>query len=334
MKRKISSLSSSCVLKRLRRPRTVAVRNFWSFPRLVTSGALQHLNFKEKLLFRESSSLIRFHVDDNIRRELIRRIKSFSASENLTHEKILVLSIEQYTRMNFNPPYICTLIEKTKNISASCNSIWRELETPARIEDKEKLLRVFYDDVDKYFGEKEKKIAFTLTVLRMLKALSSKYTCVHPSNRKSCLRFNFVLENLFFAIPFYNYVFDWFSFDRDWIQILLLLTKFLEIKAVSAIQNDQLTTWVDFMRPMNFELASVIFGERNPFTNRSKSPSRVKCCFSFKSDRRMTAAIKEFVITEKFDWERVAKDFTVDCKFSTSGANVCKPLKSSRLVRL
>lgn len=322
MSRQISSSSSNCLVHVSRRSRTVVVRNIWSLPRLVTSGIFQHLTFEDKLSLRKSSSNIRCHIDDHIRRELIKWIKSSKTSVEFTHMKILVLSIEQFTKTEFNPPYIFTLIEKTEMVTRSFNSIWRELEAPARLEDKEKLLKAFYEEADKFYGEKEKKIVFTLTLLQIMKALSgSKYTCVHPFNRKSSLRIDCVFECIFFAIPFYNYIFDWFSFDRDWIQILLLLIKFMEIK----VNND--ATFVKFMRPVNFENATVIYGTRNPFTKRSKTPSKVKCCFTFTAEPSMTAEIKKFIETEEFDWENVSEEFNVNCKFSTVRAKVCKSIE-------
>jgi hypothetical protein len=92
-------------------------------------------------------------------------------------------------------------------------------------------------ETDKNFNEKEKKVLFMLTILKMLKLLDPSFSLVHPFNRKAKLRINFSVSQLFFAVPFYNFAYDWFEFERDWIQVLLVITKFLEIKAVIGISH-------------------------------------------------------------------------------------------------
>lgn len=246
-----------------------------------------------------------------------------TASDALTHDQILLLSVEQFTKMNFCPPYVLILIERTRNIAESCDNMWREYITPQRIEEKEKLLEIFYEEANRCFAEKEKKMIFTLTMLKLVKALSdSKFVSVHPFNRKDNLRLHFNLHDAFFAIPFYNFIFDWFSFERDWRKMLLLMTKMLEIKAASQRSND--VKWVNFPRPMNFKHATVIFARKNPFSKRAKSPSRVKCCICMQADRGMISAIKDFMETAEFDWEKIASDFSVNFEFANFRSKVCE----------
>lgn len=300
-----------------------ASRRFSSLPRLVTSIIFQNLQEEEKLQLRATSSQIKLHVDDHIRREFIKWKQSLKKSDTLSHKEVLLLSIEQFTNVNFTPPYVFALIDKTANIASSSDGIWSDLQTPINVEERDKLLKIFYEEADKALNEKDKKIIFTLTLIGMLKALGdSQFTATHPSNKKASLRLEFQFNELFFAIPFYNYVFDWFSFDRDWIQMLLLVTKFLEIKAAVAKRDD--AAWVNFLRPMNFEQASVIFGRKNPFTGRAKTPSRAKCRFIINADREMIGEIKKFIETGEFDCAKVAKHFSVYCQLSCLRTKVCE----------
>lgn len=272
---------------------------------------------------RQSSFQLRLHVDDHIRRQFVKWKMSLKQSEKLTHQRILLLSIEQFTKLNFNPPYLIKLIERTESIAEYADSIWKDVDCPIRIERKEKLLQAFYEDTITVFDKRDKKILFTLTLLRMLKALSgSKFKKIHPFNRKNALRVEFTFTDVFFMIPYYNYVYDWFSFDRDWISMLLLFTKFLEIKA--AVQQDENVTWVNLIRPMNFENASVIFGRKNLLRSRAKTPAKVSCYLSLDGDQEMINSIKDFLETDEFDWTKVADKFHVSCKFTSHHTKVGK----------
>lgn len=320
MNRKISSKSSSN-LQRRSSSRVFVPRNFSALPRLITSQILKNLELPEKLALRECSSGTKCHIDDHIRRKFIEwKRRAEEENEEFSHNKILLLSIEQFTALNFYPPYVLTLIDKAEKVRLSYESMWREYETPIRIEEKENLLRVFFEEADKTFDEMEKKIIFTLTMLQMLKALDPNFKMVHPFNRKARLRLDFKFQHLFFALPRYNFVFDWFSFDRDWIQMLLLLSKVLEIKAAES--NSQLK-WVDFIRPINFKKVTVFFGRKNP-CKRVKSTSKVKSKMYLIADREMITEIKTFMTTGIFDWKKIAKEFSVECKFSCIRSKVCE----------
>jgi hypothetical protein len=287
--------------------------DFSSLPRVVTSLVFQHLNFGDKKTLRESSRAVKFHVDDHIRRKYLQwRKKTTLSAEKLSHEKILLAAIDQFVALNFHPPYILTLIEKTLNIATSCGNIWREYGTPMKIEEREKLLRIFYEESDKIFNEKEKKILFTLTILEMLKLLDPNFSLVHPFNRKTKLRISFSVFQLFFAIPFYNFAYDWFDFDRDWVQVLLVITKFLEIKAAIAISNH--VRWVNLVKPVVFEFASIFFGKKNPCSRFNTVP-RVKSTFRISADRDMIGEIKRFLESGEFDWTKAADCFRCDFKF-------------------
>lgn len=292
---------------------------FTRLPRLITSQILQNLDTNEKLALRECSSEIKCHVDDHIRRKYMKWKNS--VDEELTHNKLLLLSIGQFTAMDFIPPYVLKLIEMTESIASSFNNLWPEQKTPVLIEEKEQLLRVFYEEVDKTFDEKSKKIMFTLTLLEMLKTLDSSFTTAHPFNFKARLRLNFNFQDLFFAVPFYNYVFDWFSFDRHWIQMLLMLIKFLEIKV--AVNTDSQTKWANFIRPMNFEGTSVLFGRKNPF-NRTRMPSKVKVNLEITAEKEMLAEFISFMTTGEFNREKTSDKFKINCRFSCFRSKVCK----------
>lgn len=294
-----------------------------SFPRVVTSLIFQNLDLKDILNIRESSPGAQIHVDDHIRRRYIKWKQKSPKSESLSHDEILLLSVDQFAQNSFTPPYILTLIEKTQRIAESSGHMtWRELLAPRNIEGKEKLLKFFYEQANEVFSAREKKVIFTLTILQMLKALCSSFQSIHPFNRKASLRIQFDIQDLFFAVPSYNFIPLWFSFDCDWIPMLLLFTKFLEIKAAIGLRSD--VKWVNLLRPMEFKDASVIFGKKNMFSRGAKSPSKVKCCFLILADRDMIEGIKAFLDTGEFDWQKVAKDFTVHCELSCLRAEVCK----------
>ena len=179
----MNSQISSDLLSSLHSSSSATIKPLSSLPRIVTSIIFQNLNLSELLATRECSSGMKYHIDDHIRRRYIKWKKSLN-HQLLSHQKILLLVIEQFVKLNFYPPYIILLIEKTSNIATSCSQIWREYETPIRIEEREKLLKIFYEEADKTFSELEKKVSFTLTVLQILKTLDSQFTLVHPFNRK------------------------------------------------------------------------------------------------------------------------------------------------------
>lgn len=273
-------------------------------------------------MLRESCPGIQYHIDDHIRREFIKWKRSLPRAEKLTNDEVLLLSIEQFTNQGFNPPYVFSLIEKTHTLASSSDSFWRDSEMPRKLEDKQTLLKVFYEEAGKSFDGKELKTIFTLTLLSILRALSGgKFTVVHPSHRESCLRLEFNFQDLFLAIPFYNYVFDWFSFERDWVELMLLLVKFLEIKVAVAKHED--VKWVNFPSPTNFANASVIFGRRNPFNRRAKKPSRVKCLVWINSNCDTIKALKDFLETGELDWLKVSNNFSVICELSCLRVKVC-----------
>lgn len=326
MKRKISSKS----LPNLSQVSTV---NFHSLPRLVTSRIFQNLEIEDIIKLRESNSRLQFHVDDHFRRNFIKWKRGLLRDGSLNHNEILLLSIEEFTKMNFVPPYIIALINKTRKIAASAESAWRDFLTPTRIDEKEKLLKLFYAEADKVFDGKEKKIIFTLTLLQIIKSLSdSNIKSVHPFNRKSSLRLEFNVRNIFFAIPFYNFIFDWFSFNSDWINVLLLFTKFLEMKSAIEAYGDAVT-WVNFLRPVKFSNASIIFGRKNPLS-RAKALARVKCSFCINADREMIEALKRFIETREFDWEKSANEFRIEFRFASVRTRVCKSLIPLKFVEL
>ena len=316
MKPKFISESSSEVSRLSRSSHSIIRKNFSSLPRLITSRIFKNLDFEDKISMRQSSFHLRSHVDDHIRRQFVKWKMSLKQSEKLTCEKILLLSIEQVTELNFNPPYLIKLIERTGNIAAYADSIWKDFDCPIRIEKKEKLLQTFYEDTITVFDDRDKKILFTLTLLRMLKVLSgSKVKKVHPFNRKNALRVEFTFTDICFMIPCYNYVYNWFSFDRDWISVLLLFTKFLEIKA--AVQQDENVTWVNLIRPINFENTSMIIGRKNPLRSRTKTPAKVSCYLRLDGDQEMIKSIEDFLETDEFDWTKVADKLHVSCKFTS-----------------
>lgn len=302
---------------------SLSVTNFHSLPRLVTSVIFKNLEFEDMIQLRESNSRLQCHVDDHFRRDFIKWKKSLRKDGSLTNDEILLLSVEEFTKKNFYPPYLLKLIKKTKGISSSSDNAWHDFFTPKKIDEKDKLLKVFYEEADKVFDEKEKKIIFTLTLLQILKTLSdSHFKSIHPFNRKSSLRLEFKVRNIFFAIPFYNFIFDWFSFNSDWINILLLFTKFLEMKSAIETHGDEVT-WVNFLKPINFLNASIIFGRKNPLS-RGKTAARVKSCFSINADRGMIEALKKFIETKEFDWEKSRSEFSIEFRFASVRSRVCK----------
>lgn len=316
-----SQISNEPLSSQLLSSSSLAVINsLSSLPRLVTSIIFQNLNLSELLTLRETSSGMKHHIDDHIRRKFIKWKKSLK-HELLSHQKILLLVIEQFVKLSFYPPYIISLIEKTANIEKSCSQIWREYETPVMIEDREKLLKVFYEEADKTFSELEKKVSFTLTVLQILKTLDSNFSLVHPFNRKARLRANFNISSLFFAIPFYNFSYDWFKFNRDWVQVLLMMTKFLEIKA--AVEISRHVKWVNFIKPMNFENASIFFGKRNPCSRVNTLP-KIKANIRIVADKEMVEEIKKFLISGEFDWRKSAKEIRCEFRFACIRSKVCK----------
>lgn len=320
MNTKISSES----LQNFRQPSSSVneVKSFASLPRLVTSIIFQNLEFADKLSLRASSSGMKCHVDDHVRRKICKWIESVKLDkEKLSHQRILLAAIEQFVAMNFHPPYILKLIQNTFDIATSCHNIWREYETPMKIEEREKLLRVFYEEADTSFNEKEKKILFTLTILQLLQMLDPFFSIVHPFNKTFKLRVTFNNSHMFFAIPFYNFAFDWFEFDRDWIQVLLMIVKFVEIKAAMALANH--VKWVNLVKPVNFDYASIFFGKKNPCSKVNNFP-RVKATVRIKANDTMIGEIKRFLVTGKFNWEKAAENFDIEFKFVCVRARISK----------
>lgn len=315
-----------------RQSRSIRSRHIAPVSRIATSIIFDNLGLEDIVTFRGSSSRIKSHVDDHIRRKFIAwRPTVRTQTDDFSHERILLICIEQFTKLRFRPPYILKLINKTQSIAATYDDLWHEFLAPIKIDDREKLLRAFYDETSRCLSEKEKKVAFLLTMLQMLKVLSdSKFRAVQPFNRKANFRLEFKIQNLFFAIPYYNFGFNWFSFNQDWIQMLLLLTKFLEIKAALSRIKD--VAWVKYLRPMKFENASVFFAMKNSFTKRTKTPSKVEGRCFIQADRKMITNIKNFMKTENFDWEKIAKEFKIQFKLECVRGKICK--SKSRILRL
>lgn len=171
------------------------------FPRELTSIIFENLHLSDKLCVRASCSSLHYHIDEHIRRKIIQWIKKVETCERkLSHDKILLVSIEQYLRKNFTPPYVESLIEMTESIAKFSTDPWNDIKVPSAIERREKLLKFFYEQANEKFTEIEKKISFVLTLLEMLKSLcDSQFTSVHPFNRKAMLRLSFSISNLFFC---------------------------------------------------------------------------------------------------------------------------------------
>lgn len=246
-------------------------------------------------------------------REKSKLLKKLSELNNkLTHEKILLLAIGEYIKRDFAPSYIYDLIEMTKRLARNSNTALSTFSVPFILEDREKLLKYFYEEAYEHVpSEQERKIIFILTLLQVLKNLGdSIFTQTHPRNRSSSLRLSFIMSNLFFAIPFYKFIFDWFSFNDDSIPILLLFVKFMEIKMAK-----ETAAWAKFVRPMTFRNATVLLGSRNPF-NRKNSASKIKCTVNLTASCDMIEAIKGFMRTGEFQWEKAAKEFSVHFEFS------------------
>ncbi|KAG5676166.1 hypothetical protein PVAND_006015 [Polypedilum vanderplanki] len=303
-------------------------RNFPSFPRELTSIIFQNLHLSDKLSVRESCTRLHHHIDDHFRRKFIQWMRKLATridEKESLHDDILLLSIEQYVNMNFTPPLIEALIELTEDIArCSCDS-WHDVTVPIAIEKREKLLKIFYERANEKFTEVERKILFILTLLQMLNSLSSTpLTIVHPFNRKANLRLTFKIQNLFFAIPFYQFIFDWFQFDSDWIGILLLFIKCLEMRA-ARIKNERVA-WTKMIRPMFFKNVSIIVGSENCFRkSQDKKASSVNCTVLMSGSREMIESLKTFLDTGKFDYEKIADEFSVNFEFS------CPDSKKSNL---
>jgi hypothetical protein len=245
--------------------------------------------------------------------ELLTKLREMN--EKITHEKILLLSIGEYVkRANFFPPYIVNLIVMSERLARnSKEGCLCDYNVPFILEEREKLLKFFYQEAyERVASECEQKIIFTLTILRMLKNLGdSIFTSCHPRNRTTELKLSFILPSLFFAIPYYKFIFDWFNFDCDSIQMQLLFVKFMEIK----IANDS-AVWTKFVRPMTFENAVVLFGSKNPFHKRALAAPMIKCIFHMTATREMIEAIEKFMRTGDFEWKNAAKKFAINFEVS------------------
>lgn len=156
--------------------------------------------------------------DENLRRpttisvsmaksEQIFLTKLREMKEKITHDKILLLSIGEYVkRGNFFPPYVSDLIAMSERIARiSKEDLLCDFNIPFVLEEREKLMKIFYEEAYAILPMQERKIIFILTLLRMLKNLGDgTFTSVHPRNRKSELRLSFIVPSLFFAIPYYR----------------------------------------------------------------------------------------------------------------------------------
>lgn len=236
--------------------------------------------------------------------------------EKITHEKIFLLSIGEYVkRENFFPPYIADLIALSDKLARnSKEGCLCDYNVPFILEEREKLLKFFYQEAYERAvpSERDRKIIFTLTILRMLKNLGdSIFTSCHPRNRTTELRLSFILPSLFFAIPYYKFIFDWFNFDCDSIAMQLLFVKFMEIK----IANET-AAWTKFVRPMTFENAVLLFGKVNPFHKRALAAPMIKCIFNMIATSEMIESIKEFLKTGDFEWKSASKKFAINFEFS------------------
>lgn len=246
--------------------------------------------------------------------ELLAKLREMK--EKITHEKILLLSIGEYVkRGNFFPYYIADLIAMTEKLARnSKEGCLCDYNVPFILEEREKLLKFFYQEAYEraVTSERDRKIIFTLTILRMLKNLGdSIFTSCHPHNRTTELRLSFILPSLFFAIPYYKFIFDWFNFDCDSIAMQLLFVKFMEIKIATVA-----AAWTKFMKPMTFENAVVLFGSKNPFCKRALAAPMIKCIFNMTTTREMIEAIKEFMKTGDFEWKNVSKKFSINFELS------------------
>lgn len=313
------ALSLSCemsesvnnLLRRRRSSTDIFKKN--SMPQLVTELILQHLNQEDQLNFRLASRSTRSIVDSHIRSKFLEWRRQVRRAENLSSDEILVESIQEFTNMNFVPPYVLALIAKTKNLAEASIGPFRDLQMPRIIEEKEEILRNFYRDASKSFSDHQLKTIFTLTTLRILKTLSNgKFHSVRPGNEPTKLRVDFTFLNLFFVLPFYNYIFDWFEFNRDWIDMLALLVKFLEIK--SAVDSNLEVTWPEIARPLNFERASFIFGRRNMFSKFAKKPSQITCHVYINANRDMVEELIKFMNGGSFDFSKACPTFSVVCE--------------------
>lgn len=68
----------------------------------------------------------------------------------------------------------------------------------------------------------------------------------------------FILFFFFYNFYFIKFIFDWFKFETDWIEMLLLFVKiFLEIKLALAMNEN--VKWIKLVKLMAFEDMAVIF---------------------------------------------------------------------------
>lgn len=239
---------------------------------------------------------------DNLRNKLS------EMNYKLTHERILLLAIGEYVKRDFAPPYISDLIRMTEKVERNSKEVLCDFNVPFILDEREKLLKYFYQQAyDAFSSERERKIVFTLTLLQMLKNLGDfSFTHTHPKNNRNELRLSFIIPHLFFAIPYYKFIYDWFTFDGDSIAIQLLFVKFMEIKIAGERME---SSWAKFVRPMPLENVSILFGSRNPFHKKALALPSVKCIVNMRGSCDMIEAIKEFIKSGEMQWEKVGAKF-------------------------
>lgn len=241
----------------------------------------------------------------------------------------LIKTVGEFIKRDYAPPYIADLVGMTKRIAKNSNVSLCDFNIPFLIEDREKLLKLFSQQAFEQAITSHRDRKIILTLLQMIKNLGDFiFTQSHPHNRHTELKLSFMISNLFFAIPFYKFIYDWFTFDVDSIQILVLFVKFMEIKIASETKE---AAWPKFMKPMTFENSTVLFGSINPFRRKASAAPTVKCTVNFiSSNNEMFEAIKRFMRTGDFEWENVAQKFMINFQFSCP-RNIISEIKSVRL---
>lgn len=97
----------------------------------------------------------------------------------------------------------------------------------------------------------------------------------------------------------------------------MLFVKFMEIKIASEIKSEIVAwNWIKFMRPMAFDNAIVLFGSKNPFHKKISRVSLVKCTVNLTASCEMIEAIKGFIRTGDFQWEKVSENFVINFQLS------------------
>jgi hypothetical protein len=298
-------------------------KNLTSLSRELTSMIFRNLHLEDKLHVSESNTRLHYHISDHFRRKFIQWMRKLEDCdlEMMSNEKILFLAIERYVKMNFHPPYIQTLIELTQSIERCSSDAWRNIKVPIAIDEREKLLKFFYQQANEKLNDKERKIIFVLTLLTMLRSLcNSQFYIVHPFNRKANLRIFCTIHNIFFVIPFYKFIYEWFDFDDDSIGILLMFVKFLEMKIAKS------SAWTKLLSPMQFNRTTIIFGSENPFNKRVKTHPRIECTILMSANREMIQSMKQFMLNGE-DFNSIMKNadnFSMHFEFSCPRVKDCE----------